>query len=121
MLPNPMFQAFMTKVLSSIEEISAQELQHKLSSGEQVNLIDIREGHEWQRGAIPTANHISKGMLELAIEGKVPDPEAEIILYCGGGVRSAISAENLQRMGYKNVLSLSGGIKGWVDSGYSIE
>jgi rhodanese-related sulfurtransferase len=93
-------------------EISPQDAATKLNAGEAV-IIDVRDKDEWDEGHIPSATHMSRGTIELDIEEKVPDPNAMIICHCGGGGRSALAAESLQRMGYKNVRSMAGGFKAW--------
>jgi rhodanese-related sulfurtransferase len=84
-------------------------------------LIDVRENFEWQKGSIPKAIHLSRGTLELKIEKLCRDPQADIVVYCGGGTRSAFAAESLGAMGYQNVKSLRGGFGGWVESDLPIE
>ena len=84
-------------------------------------LVDVREESEWNAGHIPGATHLGKGVIERDIEQKVPDPGKELILYCGGGFRSALAAENLGRMGYTNVISMDGGWRGWKEAGYPVE
>ena len=84
-------------------------------------LVDVCEDHEWQRGRIPGARHLGKGIIERDIENVVPDKTAPIVCYCGGGFRSALVADNLQRMGYTNVRSLAGGIRGWIEKGLPVE
>lgn len=84
-------------------------------------LVDVREDHEWQKGRATGAIHLSKGIIERDIERTIPDRSAEIVLYCGGGYRSALAADALQRMGYKNVISMDGGWKRWRDLGYPVE
>jgi rhodanese-related sulfurtransferase len=86
-----------------------------------VLLVDTREDNEWNRGHIRGAVHLGKGIIERDIEARMPDKEQEIILYCGGGFRSALAAENLQKMGYKNVVSMDGGWRRWVALGYPTE
>ena len=93
-----------------IQEISLDEL---LARRDEVLLVDVREDREWQTGPMPGAVHIGKGVLERDILAQVPDKGAEVVLYCGGGYRSALAADNLRRMGYTKVWSLAGGIKGW--------
>ena len=80
--------------------------------------MDVREGEEWAAGHLPRAQHLCKGILERDIETTVPDFDAEIVLCCGGGYRSALSADNLQKMGYKRVMSLAGGWRAWVEAGF---
>jgi len=100
---------------SRITEISAFETAAAIKRG--ALLVDVREREEFLRGHIPNAAHISKGTLELEIERRAPDPAIEIVTYCGAGNRSALSADNLQRMGYINVKSLAGGLQAWIDAG----
>ena len=102
---------------SRIREVSVAAVQEKLNKGRSFHFIDIREDHEWTRGRAEGAVHLGKGIIERDIEAQVPDPDGEIVLYCGGGYRSALSAEALQRMGYRNVFSMAGGYKEWVASG----
>ncbi len=102
---------------SRIREISAPETQEKLEAEQSVHVIDVREDHEWNQGHAKGANHLGKGIIERDIEAQVPDHHAEIILYCGGGYRSALAADVLQKMGYTRVLSMSGGYKEWVKQG----
>jgi rhodanese-related sulfurtransferase len=84
-------------------------------------LVDTREESEWARGHLPKAIHLSKGIIERDIEQKIPDKSAPIVLYCGGGFRSALAADNLQKMGYTNVESMDGGYRGWTEAGLPIE
>jgi rhodanese-related sulfurtransferase len=102
---------------AQIKEINCAELQQRLQQDTDYFLLDVREQNEWQQGHIPNAIHISRGLLEVYIERLITDPHAEIILYCGGGGRSALAAVSLQQMGYKNVQSLATGIKGWIEEG----
>jgi rhodanese-related sulfurtransferase len=104
-----------------IREISMAEVKRKLEAGERFHLVDVREESEWAKGRLPGARHLGKGILERDVEKSIPDTEAEIVLYCGGGFRSALSADNLQRMGYTQVWSMDGGWRGWVDSGLPTE
>ena len=104
-----------------VREVSRAEVKRRLDGSRPFRLVDVREDGEWARGHIPGAIHLGKGVIERDIEKTVPDPEAEIILYCGGGYRSALAADNLQRMGYRNVRSMDGGFRGWTEAGYRIE
>ena len=106
---------------SRIREISPAETQRKLDRGDTFEFIDVREDNEWDKGHAKHARHLGKGIIERDIEGLVPNHNAEIVLYCGGGYRSALAADALQRMGYTRVLSMSGGYKEWVASGLQIE
>ena len=102
---------------SRIREVSVASVREKLKGGQSLHFIDIREDHEWSRGRAEGAVHLGKGIIERDIEALVPDIDDEIILYCGGGYRSVLSADALQRMGYRNVFSMAGGYKEWVASG----
>ena len=106
---------------SRIREISPAETQRRLDQGDTFLLIDVREDHEWDKGRAKGARHLGKGIIERDIESQVPDHNAEIVLYCGGGYRSALAADALQKMGYTKVLSMSGGYKEWVASELPIE
>ena len=83
-----------------------------------LRFVDTREESEWARGHLPNAVHLSKGIIECDVEARFPNKDAELVLYCGGGFRSALSADNLQKMGYKNVVSMDGGWRGWLDASY---
>jgi rhodanese-related sulfurtransferase len=96
-----------------IREISVEDTYSRLTSKEPVRLIDVREDHEWAEGHAEGAEHLGKGIIERDIETKVPDKDTELILYCGGGYRSALAADTLQLMGYRNVYSMAGGWKAW--------
>jgi len=106
------YKALVAEAKKHVIEISPQDAAAKLNSGEAV-IVDVRDQDEWDEGHIPGANHMSRGTIELDIEEKVPDPSAMIICHCGGGGRSALAAESLQKMGYKNVRSMAGGLKAW--------
>jgi rhodanese-related sulfurtransferase len=110
------FQKLVAEVKKNITEISPQDAAAKLNSGDAV-VVDVRDKEEWDEGHIPGATHMSRSMIELDIEEKVPDPSAMIICHCGGGGRSALAAESLQKMGYKNVRSMAGGLKAWKAAG----
>ena len=110
------FEKLVAEAKKKITEISPSEAAEKSKSGEAV-IIDVREKDEWDEERIPDAIHMSRGTIELDIEEKVPDPNAVVICHCGGGGRSALAAENLQKMGYKNVRSMAGGLKAWKAAG----
>lgn len=118
---SPRFLTLITNTKKRIKEISPQALHAKLQQKEPVILIDVREDHEWPTGCIPSAIHIGRGIIERDIEKKIPDPETPIIVYCSGGFRSSLVADNLQLMGYKNVYSLESGLQGWCDAGYDLQ
>jgi phage shock protein E len=110
------FEKLVAEAKKNITEISPQEAAAKLKTGE-VIIADVREKDEWDEGHIPGAIHMSRGTIELDVEEKVPDTNAMIITHCGGGGRSALAAESLQKMGYKNVRSMAGGFKAWKAGG----
>jgi rhodanese-related sulfurtransferase len=118
---SPRFLDLVNAVRVNIRQCTAADVQARLTRGEKPLLIDVREDHEWSQGHVPGATHLGKGIIERDIEAAMPDAEAEIVLYCGGGYRSALAADALQKMGYTNVISMNGGFRGWKDAGYPIE
>jgi rhodanese-related sulfurtransferase len=100
-----------------VKEWDVAETKRRMDSGEKFLLVDVREDNEWERGHIPGAVHMGRGVIERDIEQAVPDRSATLVLYCGGGFRSALSADNLQKMGYTNVISMDGGWRGWNEAG----
>ena len=110
------FEKLVAEAKRNITETSPADAAAKLNSGEAV-IVDVRDKDEWDEGHIPGAMHMSRGTIELDIEEKVPDTNAMIICHCGGGGRSALAAESLQKMGYKNVRSMAGGFKAWKAAG----
>jgi len=118
---SPGFLKLVNDVKPRIKETNVQEVKRKLDRGEKFHLVDVREESEWAKGHLPNAEHLSKGIIERDIETKIPDQNAEIVLYCGGGFRSALAADNLQKMGYRNVISMDGGFRGWKDAGLPID
>jgi phage shock protein E len=110
------FEELVADAKKNITEISPQDASAKLNSREAV-IVDVRDKDEWDEGHIPGAMHMSRGTIELDIEEKVPDPNAVVICHCGGGGRSALAADSLQKMGYKNVRSMAGGLKAWKAAG----
>lgn len=103
-----------------ITEITAREVIHMRERGEDFAIIDVREDREWNLGHVPGAVHVARGTLEGTIEGAVPR-ERKVVLYCARGNRSALAADTLQQMGYRDVVSMTGGIQAWVDAGGEIE
>jgi len=101
-----------------VKEWSVAETKRRMDAGEKFLLVDVREDNEWQRGHIPGAVHMGRGIIERDIEQAVPDHAATLVLYCGGGFRSALAADNLQKMGYTNVISMDGGWRGWSEAGF---
>jgi rhodanese-related sulfurtransferase len=104
-----------------IREVTVDETKERMKANDAVRLIDVREDNEWQLGRAAASVHLAKGIIERDIEATVPDKNSEVILYCGGGFRSALAADVLQQMGYTNVFSMAGGWKAWKDSGAPIE
>jgi rhodanese-related sulfurtransferase len=104
-----------------VQEVTVEEVQQRLQRGEKLQLVDVREESEWMQGHAANAVHLSKGVIERDVEKSFPDVDTELILYCGGGSRSALAADNLQRMGYRNVRSLIGGFRSWREAGGPIE
>lgn len=104
-----------------IEEISPDEVREKLKNEDDFILVDVREQDEWEDAHITGADYLGKGVIERDVEEQYPDVDEEIVLYCGGGYRSALAADNLKKMGYRNVKSLKGGFRSWTEAGYPIE
>jgi len=105
---------------SRVKQIDYREIKKRLDAGEKLILVDTREDLEWAKGHLPGAIHLGKGIIERDIEKSIPDHNAPVVLYCGGGFRSALAADNLQKMGYTNVISMDGGWRGWTESGYPV-
>lgn len=117
----PRFLAIAEDARSRVKECSVRDVRARLDRGETFLLVDVREDHEWQAGHLPGAVHLGKGIIERDVETRFPDPATELVLYCGGGYRSAIAADSLQKMGYTNVTSMDGGFRGWRDAGLPVE
>ena len=117
---SPGFLKIVEDAKSRVREISIDEVQRKLESGK-AKLIDVREDSEWAAGHARGAQHLGKGVIERDIEQSVPDKNSELILYCGGGFRSALATDSLQKMGYTNVASMAGGWRGWQAAGGAVE
>lgn len=113
---SPGFLRLVDGAKARIREVSVAETRQKLAAGK-ATVIDVREESEWAAGHVAGAQHMGKGIIERDIEARVPDRNAELILYCGGGFRSALSADNLQKMGYTNVFSMEGGWRAWQEAG----
>jgi rhodanese-related sulfurtransferase len=104
-----------------VKETNVADVKKRQDAGQKFVLVDVREDNEWAAGHLPGAIHLGKGIIERDIEKTVTDPAAKIILYCGGGFRSALAGDSLQKMGYTNVESMDGGWKGWVEAGLPTE
>lgn len=106
---------------TQIVETNVDAVKKQIDAKDDFHLIDVREDNEWARGHLPGAIHIGKGVIERDIERRFPDPTTKLVLYCGGGYRSALAAASLNSMGYTNVQSMDGGISGWCERGYPLE
>ncbi|MCU1280621.1 MAG: glpE [bacterium] len=115
------FQALVDDAKSRIAECTIDDVLARQKRGDKLRLIDVREDDEWRAGHVRGAEHLGRGVLERDIVGKAPDKNEELILYCGGGFRSALAADNLVRMGYKRVFSLAGGWRAWNERGLPTE
>lgn len=118
---NPGFLQLVQQAKQRVREWSAAEVKAKLDRGEAFHFIDIREDHEYNVDHAAEAAHLGKGIIERDIESLVPRKDDTIVLYCGGGFRSALAADSLQQMGYRNVVSMDGGMRAWREAGYPIE
>src|SRR5438094_208080 len=110
---SPRFLQLVAEVKKNVRELTVDQVKARFDRAEKLLLIDVREQSEWTKDHLPGAIYLGKGILERDIEQRVPDPGTEMVLYCGGGFRSALAADNLQKMGYTNVWSMDGGIRGW--------
>lgn len=111
------FLALVKDAKKRVKETNVEDVKRRMGAGEKLTIVDVREESEWAQGHLPGALYLGKGVIERDIEQRVPDTNAKLILYCGGGFRSALAADNLQKMGYTNVESMDGGWKGWVSAG----
>ena len=123
MAPNhpPKFLAIVDDAKKRVRECTVDDVKQRMDRGDKFVLVDVREDSEWAADHLPGAIHLGKGVIERDVEKTVPDTNAELILYCGGGFRSALAADNLQKMGYKNVISMDGGVRGWREKGYPMQ
>jgi rhodanese-related sulfurtransferase len=117
---SPRFLQLVVQTKQRVRECTVDDVKAKLDRGETFHLIDVREESEWAKDHLPTAIHLGKGVIERDVEARIPDVNAAIVLYCGGGFRSALAADNLQKMGYTNVISMDGGIRDWRGKGYAL-
>ncbi|OLC88281.1 MAG: sulfurtransferase [Acidobacteria bacterium 13_1_40CM_2_60_7] len=114
------FLKLVSEAKSRVKETNVRDVKRRMDGGEKFVLVDVREESEWARGHIAGAVYLGKGVIERDAEQRFPDPSTKLILYCGGGFRSALAADNLQKMGYKNVESMDGGWKGWIEAGLPV-
>jgi rhodanese-related sulfurtransferase len=118
---SPRFLKIVQDAKTRIREMTVDQVKAKLDRGERFHLVDVREESEWAKDHLPKAVFLGKGIIERDIEQKIPTAGEEIVLYCGGGFRSALAADNLQKMGYSNVFSMDGGIRDWREKNYPLE
>lgn len=118
---SPAFLALVQEAKQRIQACTIEDIYQQQQQGSPFYLVDVREESEWQKGRIAGAIHLGKGILERDIEAQIPEKRADIVLYCGGGFRSALAADNLQKMGYTRVRSMDGGIRAWREAGYPEE
>ena len=116
----PGFLKIVDDAKSRVKETTVDEVKRRLDRGDKFTLVDVREESEFAKDHLPGAIHLGKGIIERDIEARVPDPKTELVLYCGGGFRSALAADNLQKMGYTNVISMDGGIREWREKNYPL-
>ena len=117
---SPLFLKIVHEAKQRVRECTVKDIKQRLDAGQSFHLIDVREESEWAKGHLPGAVHLGRGVIERDIEKTIPATDAPIVVYCGGGFRSALAADNLQRMGYSNVISMDGGFSGWRDAGYPV-
>ena len=117
MVHSPQFLKLVNEAKRHVKETNVADVKRRMENGEKFLLVDVREDNEWEKGHVPEAVHMGRGVIERDIETQVPETSTKMILYCGGGFRSALVADNLQKMGYANVESMDGGWKGWVQAG----
>jgi len=115
------FQELVAETKPHIKEVTVDDVKAKIDSGEPFVLIDVREDQEWDKGHLPRAVHVGRGVVEMRGPNHIPSPDTEVVCYCGGGARSALAAKSLQDMGYTNVASMAGGFGGWTATGYAVE
>ena len=117
---SPRFLKLVEDTKRRVRELTVDDVKGKLDRGEKFHLVDVREESEWAKDHLPRAVHLGKGVIERDVEARIPDTGAEIVLYCGGGFRSALAADNLQKMGYANIFSMDGGIRTWRERNYPL-
>lgn len=117
----PGFLKIVADAKTRVKECTVDDVMKRQKAGEKFILVDVREESEFAAGHAPGALHLGKGVIERDVEMKIPDPATPIVLYCGGGFRSALAADNLQKMGYTNVISMDGGWRAWTEKGLGVE
>jgi rhodanese-related sulfurtransferase len=117
---SPGFERICEEARKNIKEVSVRDVKNELDRKSDLILIDVREDHEWNEGHLPQALHLGKGVIERDIEERIPNVDSNLILYCGGGYRSALAAESIKRLGYKNIQSMAGGFRSWKEQNLPI-
>ena len=117
----PRFLAIVNDAKSRIRECTTADVKARMDAGDKFELVDVREESEYAKGHLPGARHLGKGVIERDVETAIPDPSTPIVVYCGGGFRSALAADALQQMGYTSVISMDGGWRVWNEQGYPTE
>lgn len=118
---NPRFLALVNEIRQRIDETDVHQVKRWMELSRPFVLLDVREESEWAKSHLPNAQYIGRGILERDIETRFPELDTPLVLYCGGGFRSVLAADSLQQMGYRNVISMDGGFRGWTEAGYPIE
>jgi rhodanese-related sulfurtransferase len=118
---SPRFLRLVGEAKTRVREVTVDEVKARLERGDAFDLVDVREESEWRAGHVPGARHLGRGVLERDVEKAIPDANADIVLYCGGGFRSALAAESLAKMGYTRVASMAGGWREWKAKGGAVE
>jgi rhodanese-related sulfurtransferase len=118
---SPQFLKLVNDAKTRVKETNVADVKRRMESGEKFLLVDVREDNEWMKGHLPGARHMGRGVIERDIKTSVPETGTKLVLYCGGGFRSALVADNLQKMGYTNVESMDGGWRGWTEAGLPTE
>jgi len=118
---SPGFLALVADAKTRVRQLTIDEYRSRIARGEHHVLVDVREDREWDAGHLPGAIHLGKGIVERDVEKTFPDKAASLVCYCGGGYRSALVCDNLQKMGYTNTVSLDGGFRGWIGRGLPVE
>jgi rhodanese-related sulfurtransferase len=118
---SPAFLKIVEDAKSRVKEADFRDIKRRIDAREKLTLVDVREESEWAHGHLPGAVHLGKGIIERDVERTFPDKDVPLVLYCGGGFRSALAADNLQKMGYTNVISMDGGWRGWTEAGFPVE
>ncbi|WP_024870901.1 rhodanese-like domain-containing protein [Tolumonas lignilytica] len=118
---NPRFLALVSETRQRINEVDIHQVQRWMEQSKPFVLLDVREESEWNKGHLPSAQYLGRGILERDIETRFPELDTPLVLYCGGGFRSVLAADNLQKMGYRDVISMDGGFRAWLEAGYPVE